>query len=83
MRPEEIAGLIALYYACNGSVHAHVPIERIRRKFSAPYRDEAKRIVEKLSRHPEGFVHIHKGRTISYGITMAGVKKLRDLQLTP
>ena len=81
LKPEEIAGLMALYYACSRSIHAHVSIPRFRQKLSDLYKDEAKKILEKIRRR--GFVHVHKGREETYGINMAGVKKLKDLGRIP
>ena len=83
LKDDEIAGLMAVCDACNGSPSAHVPIEFICRKLSRPYRDEAKGIIEKIARHPERLILAHKGRTKSYSITMAGIEELRRLGLIP
>jgi len=80
---EEIAALLACYYACDGSTKAHQPLELIRKKFSQPFRDEAKRALEKLARRPERYIVPHRGRTTSYSITMAGIRKLEELGLIP
>ena len=79
LKPEEIAGLLALYYACGGSTKAHVPIEFFRRRLREPYRREARRIIKKLRRR--GFVHVHPGRTESYGITKEGIRVLKEMKL--
>jgi len=81
LKPEEVAGLIALYDACGGSTKAHVPIEFFRRRLRDPYRGEAKRIMRRLRRR--GFVHVHRGRTESYGVTMMGIDRLREMGLIP
>jgi len=78
-----IAGLFALYCACGGSTHAHVRRAFWRRKFSEEYRNEAKRIMKKVRTHPDGFVHVHKGRNVTYGITMTGVLVLKELGIIP
>lgn len=77
MPPEIVAGLLALYYACNGSTRAHVPVQGFRAKLARPYKQFAKAILKKLRR--AGYVHVHKGRDESFGINMAGVGKLREL----
>jgi len=79
--PEFIAGLLALYYACNGSSKAHVPLQRFAAKLSEPYKPFASAILERVTKG--GYVHIHKGRGRSYGINMAGVKKLLKFGLLP
>lgn len=83
LKDEEIAGLMAVFYSCNGSPSVHVPLEYIRKKLRPPYRDEAKRVVEKLASRPERFVLSHKGRTTSYSITIAGIEALKKLKLIP
>ena len=75
--PEIVAGLMALYHACGGSTHAHVPIQGFRAKLAGPYKQFARAIMKRLRR--EGYVNVHKGRDESYGINMAGVDKLREL----
>ena len=80
---DEIAALLACYYACDGSTKAHQPLELIRKKFSPPFRDEAKRALEKLARRPERYILPHRGRTTSYSITIAGIRKLEELGLIP
>ena len=77
LKRDHVAGLVAVYDACGGSIYAHMPLPMIRRRFVEPYRNEAKRIVEDLVR--KGYVTLHKGRNISYSITKAGVEKLREL----
>ena len=79
LKPEEIAGLVALYHACDGSSKSHIPIEFFRKKLRGPYKQQADKILKKLRRR--GFVHVHKGRTKSYGITKEGINKLRELRL--
>ncbi len=80
-RPEQIAGLVALYGACGGSIYAHQPLPLIRKKFGEPYREYAKKIIEDLVK--SGYAAPHKGRNVSYAITKAGVAKLRELGLAP
>ena len=76
--PEIVTGLLSLYYACDGSTHAHVPIQGFRAKLRKPYKQFAKAILKKLRK--AGYVNIHKGRDESYGINMAAVDKLRELE---
>ncbi|MCW3990267.1 MAG: hypothetical protein NWE88_09355 [Candidatus Bathyarchaeota archaeon] len=76
--PEIVAGLLALYYACDGSTRAHVPVPGFRAKLSKPYKQFARAILKKLRK--AGYIHVHKGREESYGINMAGIDKLRELE---
>jgi len=80
-RPEEIAGLVALYGACGGSIYAHQPLPLIRKKFNARYREHAKKIIEDLVR--SGYAVPHKGRNVSYAITKSGITRLREIGLIP
>ena len=76
--PEIVAGLLALYYACDGSTRAHVPVQGFRAKLSKPYKQFARAIMKKLRK--AGYIHVHKGRDESYGVNMAGIDKLRELE---
>jgi len=76
--PEIVAGLLALYYACDGSTRAHVPVQGFRAKLRKPYKQFARAILKKLRK--AGYIHVHKGRDESYGINMAGIDKLRELE---
>jgi len=76
--PEIVAGLLALYYACDGSTRAHVPVQGFRAKLSKPYKQFARAILKKLRK--AGYIHVHKGREESYSINMAGIDKLRELE---
>lgn len=78
-----ISGLYALYCACDGSTYAHVRKAFWRRKFSEEYRNEANRIIKRVRTHSDGFVHVHKGRNVTYGITMNGVLVLKKLGIIP
>jgi len=46
-------------------------------------KDAAKRALEKLARRPERYILPHRGRTTSYSITIAGIRKLEELGLIP
>jgi len=81
LKEEEIAGLFALYHACDGSIHARIPIQAFRSELRKPYDKEAKRILKKLIKR--GFVHRHPGRSKTYGITKLGIRTLRELGLIP
>ena len=76
--PEIVAGLLALYYACDGSTRARVPVQGFRAKLSKPYKQFARAILKKLRK--AGYIHVHKGREESYGVNMAGIDKLRELE---
>ncbi len=81
LKPEAVAGLLAIYEACGGSIYTHQPLELIRKKFAKPSKPFCKGIFEDLVRHPDGFVSRHSGRDKSYGITMNGISVLRGLGL--
>jgi hypothetical protein len=76
---EIIAGLQALFHATGGSVRAHVPLERIRKKFQSPYKGMAKSIIENLVR--KGYAYRKKGRSTSYGVTKSGIYYLKKIGL--
>ena len=76
--PEIVAGLLALYYACDGSTRAHVPVQGFRAKIARPYKQFARAILKKLRK--AGYIHVHKGRDESYGINMVGIDKLKELE---
>jgi len=76
--PEIVTGLLSLYYACDGSTRAHVPIQGFRAKLSKPYKQFARAILKKLRK--AGYIHVHKGRDESYGVNMAGIDKLKELE---
>jgi predicted transcriptional regulator len=59
-------------------MYAHKPLPFIRKKFNEIYRDDAKKIIEKLV--ARGYASPHKGRGISYAITHAGIEKIKELQ---
>jgi hypothetical protein len=80
-RLDQIAGLVAPYNACGGSIYAHQPLPLIRKKFGEPYREYAKKIIEDLVK--SGYATPHKGRNVSFAITKTGVAKLRELGLAP
>jgi len=77
--PEVIAGLLALYHACGGSVHGHVPAEAFRRRLRKEYRQYAASMLRRLRRR--GLIDVHKGRQESYSVNMRGVELLRSLGL--
>ena len=76
--PEIVAGLLAIYYACDGTTRAHMPIQGFRAKLSKHYKQFARAILKKLRK--AGYIHVHKGREESYGVNMAGIDKLRELE---
>ena len=78
INPEHIAGLIAIYDACNGSIKGHVPISAIRKKLSNPYKQYCKIIIKYLKKHPDKLIHEHVGRNHSYGITLNGIQILKE-----
>ena len=75
----EIAVLVALWEACNGSIHAHVPEQAVISRFKPHFRGLARKTLRKLARRPERYVLRHKNRETSYSITMMGIRKLREL----
>jgi hypothetical protein len=77
--PEVIAGLLALYHACGGSVHGHVPAEAFRRSLRKEYRQYAASMLKRLRRR--GFIDVHKGRQESDSVNMRGVELLSSLGL--
>jgi len=83
LRQEEIAAILAIYYACNGSIRAHQPIERIKVKFVKALRPEAKKILEQTAKRPERYILKHKNKTETYAITLNGIKLLEDLGIIP
>ena len=76
--PEHIAGLIAIYAAGNGSIKARVPEPAIRKKLHKPYRELCSEILKDLKKHPDGLVYVRRGKSLSYGITMNGIKFLQQ-----
>ena len=74
---EIVAGLHALFDATGGSIKAHVPLERIRKKFQSHYKCMAKSIVENLVR--KGYAYRKKDRSTSYGITKTGIYYLKKV----
>jgi hypothetical protein len=48
--PEVIAGLLALYHACGGSVHGHVPAEAFRRRLRKEYQTVCGFYAEKVEK---------------------------------
>jgi len=82
--PDEIiAGLLALYDACDCSTHARVQKTFWRRNFSSEYEKQANTIIKKCCSNPEGLVRRIPGRNMTYGITMAGVRALRRVRAIP
>jgi len=80
---EIIAGLLALYDACDKSTHARVQKRNWKRNFSAEYSKESNKIIKKCYTNPEGFVRRIPGRNMTYGITMAGVRVLKRARAIP
>ncbi len=76
---EEIAVLVALWEACGGSIHAHVPEQAVLSHFPSHFRGLARRTLRKLVRRPERYILRHKNRETSYSITVIGIKKLKEL----
>jgi len=74
------AGLLALYEATNGSIHAHVPEPAFRRKLGRDYKQHSSRILKWPKRY--GFAYI-KGGTDSWAITQQGVDFLMKRKLVP
>jgi len=79
LKDEHIAGLLALYDACDGTIHAHVRKKFWKNKFQEPYRDLADKIIKKLCSNPDGLVLKHKGRNNTYSITMNAIRRLGEL----
>jgi len=77
--PELIAGTLALYYACNGSIKAKVPIHAVRAKFSEPYKQYAKSILKKVRK--AGFCNVYPRDKMVYSINTTGIKFLKSLGL--
>lgn len=75
-----IAGLLALYEATNGSIHAHVPEPAFRNKLGRDYKQHSSRILKWLKKY--GFAY-PKGGTDSWAITQQGVDFLRRWKLVP
>ena len=83
LKPEEIAAIMAAYDACGGDIHAHQPVERIRRKFRKELRQYAKKCLEKAARHPERYIQKHTNKNVTYSITLAGIRLLEDMNIIP
>jgi len=83
LKPEEIAAIIAVYYACHGDIHAHQPEELIRNKFTKTLRSYAKKILEETAKRPELFIQKHKNKNVTYSITLNGIKLLEDMNIIP
>lgn len=77
--PELIAGTLALYYACNGSVKAKVPIQAIRAKLSEPYKQYTKSVLKKVRK--AGFCNVYPRDKMVYSINVSGIKFLKSLGL--
>jgi len=83
LKPEEIAAITAVYYACKGDTHAHQPIPLIRNKFAKSLRPYAKEILEKAARRPEQYIQKRKNKDVTYSITLNGIKLLEDMNIIP
>lgn len=81
LRPEEIAAIVAVYYACGGDIHAHQSVPHIRNKFDKYFRPFAKRILEKVARRPERYIQRHRNKNLTYSITLNGIKLLEDMNI--
>jgi len=77
--PEIVAGTLALYYACNGSINAKVPIQAVRSKLSEPYRQYTKSILKKVRK--AGFCNVFPRRKTVYSINVSGIKFLKSMRL--
>lgn len=79
LKPEEIATIFAVYEACNRSIHAHQPIQRIQVKMRRDLKKGIKKWVEKVARKPEQYIQKHKDKT--YSITKNGITILRNYSI--
>ena len=73
--PELIAGTLALYYACNGSINAKVPIQAVRSKLSEPYGQYTKSNMKRV--REAGFCNVYPRRKTVYSINISGIKFLK------
>ena len=76
----EIATLVALFYATNGSIHAHVPKQAVQAHFRRDLRGVVPKELKRLMRKGYAFKHPTRGG-MTYGITERGIKKLREMNL--
>ena len=76
----EIATLVDLFYASNGSIHAHVPRQAVQARFRKDLRGFVPKELKKLVRRGYAFKHPTRGQ-MTYGITTEGIKKLRQMNL--
>ena len=80
---EIIAGLLALYDACGGSIGGRVQKRHWKRNFSSDYSGQADKIIKKCSNNPEGYVRRKPGRNMTYRISMVGIKALKNARAIP
>jgi len=83
LKQAEIATVMAVYHACKGDIHAHQPVQLIRKKFVKDLRDAAKRLLEETARRPERYILKHKNKDTTYSITLNGIRVLEDMNLIP
>jgi len=76
----EIATLVALFYATNGSIHAHVPKQVVQARFRRDLRGFVSKELKRLVRKGYAVKHPTRGE-MTYGITEMGIKKLREMNL--
>lgn len=76
----EIATLLALFHATNGSIHAHVPKQVVQAHFRKDLRGFVSKELKRLMRKRYAVKH-PTGRQTTYGVTEMGIEKLREMNL--
>jgi len=76
----EIATLVALFYATNGSIHSYVPKQAVQARFRKDLRGFVPKELKKLVRRGYAFKN-PRGRQMTYGITIEGINELRKINL--
>ena len=70
--------LFSLYYACNGSIHAHVPEGAVSRRFASDEKGDVSKALNKLQK--KGLcIKKPTGRNTTYGLTIEGSKLAKEL----